>query len=555
MELNRVITIAASLSFLFFVCLSCFSLERIEAAFLSDDWQYRETEDAPWQAAVFWGRPEICTDSHTVWLSVLVKPDNPEKNMLFFQTNGQAVRIHLAGRMIYEHGDMKKTPPFGYGRSWHMVKLPPLTRAEYLTIELHGKSAFRSNQLSEFSLDAPNVQTQKIFIYDLPYALSLPVAVLLAMIVAMYSFHRAIWIRFGYRFLFLLAVLTIWSISLSHSVQLFLDWPAVWLAVGQFFTYLIPLAGDWMIYELIEPPLKRRVFFVIACYGVLALGSLLLECFGFSGLGKGIYLLYLLLVPCQLFVLRWVIFSIRHYHNVYLKFTMFPFLGLSVLGIFDVWNQTSSGMLWKSHLLPLSTYTLIAVVVCMIREQLLQEHKMQARAIALEYEIAKAEEAAEVDLLTGCRNRLAFDNFIQQRMEQGDLGEFSMIMIDVDHFKAINDQYGHDAGDCVLRDFAAIVRQQLDKSCQFFRWGGEEFVVYCQGAGLTEAACLAEKIRERIERAEILAQQQVTISLGVAFWHGESDLPTELFRRMDDALYQAKRKGRNRVVMETMTRS
>ena len=97
-----------------------------------------------------------------------------------------------------------------------------------------------------------------------------------------------------------------------------------------------------------------------------------------------------------------------------------------------------------------------------------------------------------------------------------------------------------------------LIRSHLDKSRPFFRWGGEEFVIYCPDMGLSETVELAESFRQLVEQTQLLPEWRVTISLGVAFWHGPKDSSVDIFKRMDEALYRAKRNGRNTVATETL---
>ena len=187
----------------------------------------------------------------------MLSPDKPLNDTLFFQTSGQRVCIMLGNQLIYEYECQGRKLLTSYGRSWHMVKLPKLTQPELLQVEIQGGYGFERGYLSEFSLDTAKVQAGKVFLYDLPYVLSLPA------------------------------------------------------------------------------------------------------------------------------------------------------------------------------------------------------RKMQEHANKLEYEIAVAVEKSEWDTLTGCRNRVAFDQFMQQRYQE----KFSMLMLDIDFFKEVNDKLGHDIGDKVLRKFSLLVQQ------------------------------------------------------------------------------------------------
>ncbi|HUX42934.1 MAG TPA: diguanylate cyclase [Rectinemataceae bacterium] len=158
------------------------------------------------------------------------------------------------------------------------------------------------------------------------------------------------------------------------------------------------------------------------------------------------------------------------------------------------------------------------------------------------------ETLATTDKLTGLRNRLSLDHiFHTETIRAARYGEsLSLIMLDIDHFKRVNDTYGHAIGDKVLVHVANIVRLQLREPDFAFRWGGEEFLIIAPHTDLAGATVVAEKLRAAVEASRVEAVGQVTISCGVAF--GSASEPIESwFRRVDQALYRAKNEGRNRV--------
>jgi two-component system cell cycle response regulator len=127
----------------------------------------------------------------------------------------------------------------------------------------------------------------------------------------------------------------------------------------------------------------------------------------------------------------------------------------------------------------------------------------------------------------------------------------SLLMIDADHFKQVNDRYGHVAGDHVLTTLARIVRGTLRAEDLFARYGGEEFCVLCRDTPLANASGLAERLRAKVETFLVEHEAQripVTISIGVASWLDQPDGAMKLISDADEALYEAKRSGRNRVV-------
>jgi diguanylate cyclase (GGDEF)-like protein len=122
----------------------------------------------------------------------------------------------------------------------------------------------------------------------------------------------------------------------------------------------------------------------------------------------------------------------------------------------------------------------------------------------------------------------------------------SLLVIDVDAFKAVNDQYGHAIGDEVLIKLAAQLQLWLRVSDAIARWGGEEFLVLCPNTALDTATLLAQRLREGVATTELQWVGHVTISVGVATLGAQESWP-DWFKRADAALYQAKRQGRNQV--------
>lgn len=159
------------------------------------------------------------------------------------------------------------------------------------------------------------------------------------------------------------------------------------------------------------------------------------------------------------------------------------------------------------------------------------------------------EKLATTDPLTGVANRRRFLELLRYQAALSDRtgNALSLIMLDIDHFKQVNDSLGHDVGDRALVRIAKLVRRGIRKSDRFARIGGEEFVLMTPSSGVKEAQALAEKLREIIERSGDTQEPRLTASFGVAeYTHGESS--SNLIKRADKALYRAKNSGRNRVV-------
>lgn len=158
------------------------------------------------------------------------------------------------------------------------------------------------------------------------------------------------------------------------------------------------------------------------------------------------------------------------------------------------------------------------------------------------------EEKSKLDPLTGAYNRMGIEDSLSAALRQWkyDKKPLSLLLFDVDHFKNINDTYGHGVGDKVLRELTALVNANIRAEDRFARWGGEEFIIVCSSTGLNQAADLAEKLRRIIESATMADSLKVTVSFGVAQIREGESLEV-LFDRADKALYAAKAQGRNRV--------
>ena len=176
---------------------------------------------------------------------------------------------------------------------------------------------------------------------------------------------------------------------------------------------------------------------------------------------------------------------------------------------------------------------------------------------AIRDSLSQSEERAKTDTLTDLPNRRALDEFFRKAqiaaMEKGE--PLSVLLIDIDHFKKINDTYGHGVGDQVLRLMASVLRERLRETDLPARYGGEELIAVLPGADLATCAAVAERIRRLIGECRITRRStsellpSITVSIGVGqFQFGES--MADLIDRCDRALYLAKRSGRDRVVTE-----
>jgi diguanylate cyclase len=167
----------------------------------------------------------------------------------------------------------------------------------------------------------------------------------------------------------------------------------------------------------------------------------------------------------------------------------------------------------------------------------------------LRHELAEARRLAGTDPLTGLANRRHFDQALREQL--GGQQPTALLMVDLDHFKAVNDTHGHPAGDQVLCQLADILGEAAPQGAVAARFGGEEFSLMLPCGQLRDAMAMAEQIRDRIAQSPVALpgggpRINITASLGVAMANA-GERPAQLIARADAALYEAKRGGRNRV--------
>jgi diguanylate cyclase (GGDEF)-like protein len=205
-------------------------------------------------------------------------------------------------------------------------------------------------------------------------------------------------------------------------------------------------------------------------------------------------------------------------------------------------------------------YVLYVSALCAMS---LHEYRSRRDNVLLRLQLA---ELALLDSLTQVRNRRFLMEFMPVEVAQllrnhrprvSDENAIALMMIDLDHFKAINDRFGHDAGDVVLREFAAILRETVRRPDVVARWGGEEFVIIARGLGTDGAAALATRIRERVAAHEFRVPTgdavRCTCSIGYSLFPFLPEQPgsigwQQVLALADAAMYQAKQRGRDRAI-------
>lgn len=180
------------------------------------------------------------------------------------------------------------------------------------------------------------------------------------------------------------------------------------------------------------------------------------------------------------------------------------------------------------------------------------EQQVRQRTEALETANRQLAQLATRDALTGLHNRRSFDTKMAECVQIGKRSgrSFAILMIDADYFKRVNDTYGHDAGDAVLKTLAKLLTEHTRATDFVARYGGEEFVVLLPDTlHHEEAKTVAEKIRASAEQTDFPMVGRLTVSIGASLWSPSDATSKEVVKRADEALYGAKAAGRNQVVV------
>jgi diguanylate cyclase (GGDEF)-like protein len=230
---------------------------------------------------------------------------------------------------------------------------------------------------------------------------------------------------------------------------------------------------------------------------------------------------------------------------VKIALVMFAVEILIMLGIYWFELQLPN---WK---LALADASLLAIIVAIIAYFLFIRPKdRQVRAImaALEESRLDAENLARFDALTGVLSRRAlfeaFDAEVERAKRYGNA--LACIMLDLDHFKTINDTYGHQFGDVVLRRIAGVISEHCRTNDHLGRYGGEEFLIILPNTQIDSATKLAERVRSAVAGTSLdRNEERITLSIGVAEWRNDDDSTSRLISQADRALLEAKAAGRN----------
>ena len=488
--------------------------------------------------------------TRNAWLRVHVPADIRGDESFFFATIDQSVRVYLDGSTIYRYG-VSDPQLEKYGRKWHLVNLPAWAAGRELIVRVTSDNPWVLTQLNRVHIDKESELVKRIFIYDFPYVAGVTAIIIFMMVIGVYfvvdAARRSIYLRL----MLFLTTFFVWMFSSTNLIFMWMDWPVLWWRTELISSYLLPVTGSILLVEVVNRQYRSWIMRLNNIFVVLLVVGIIVEMMGKFGL----YMMQFPYVPGLAVWGSYVAYALwksSKAGNKHAASLLIALLIIVPLGIIDALAFQYRLYEGQSFFTPFSIYTIGFFIIQLILDRAEAERQLLEHASKLEEEVVEVKKRMEIDPLTGIYNRNRFPSAMRDFTKIArDTGEpLSLVMFDIDHFKSINDTYGHDAGDEVLYGFSQKILSFLDRRHVLIRWGGEEFILLCLHYDGDQAKAFADQIREGVAEARLLPERQVTCSGGVGVWNGSSDDTTTLVKRADTALYASKENGRNRITCE-----
>ena len=488
--------------------------------------------------------------TRSAWLRVHVPADMRGDESFFFATIDQSVRVYLDGSAIYRYGSsdpqMEK-----YGRKWHLVNLPAWAAGRELIVRVTSDNPWVLTQLNRVHIDKESELVKRLFLYDFPYVAGLTAIAIFMMVIGVYfvvdAARRGVYLRL----VLFLTTFFVWMFSSSNLIFMWMDWPVLWWRTELISSYLLPVTGSILLVEVVNRQYRSWIMRLNNIFVVLLVVGIIVEMMGQFGL----YMMQFPYVPGLAVWGGYVAYALwksSKAGNKHAAALLIALLIIVPLGILDALAFQYRLYDGQTFFTPFSIYTIGFFIIQLILDRAEAERQLLEHTSTLEEEVQEVKKRMEIDPLTGIYNRNRFPSAMRDFTKIArDTGEpLSLVMFDIDHFKSINDTYGHDAGDEVLYGFSQKILSFLDRRHVLIRWGGEEFILLCLHYDGDQAKAFADQIREGVAETRLLPERQVTCSGGVGVWNGSSDDTTTLVKRADTALYESKENGRNRITCE-----
>ena len=526
--------------------------------------QWLQSDSTEWQSVDSPSNPPGRNGHEHLWLRTTVPAGDWNDPVLFITSINLIGQVYLDDELIYQYGEFDEQGKGDFaGWPWHMIDLPENAAGQTLTFRFY--SYYTSIGLWGQVQVMERIEVLKQIIHesaqDLGVSALVLVLAILATIFALIGPERR---GFGSIALFAYAS-GLMLLAETPARQLIADEPLTWDTLRAASYYTLPVALGLLLSYWLEGTAKRWItllWVIHLVYLVLAIGLVQLGVLSLSLTFPIFDVMLALTLPIMLALalMRFQKLTLEQ-RLLVVSFTFFAPLLLADMVVahgFVGWRSVplSYGTLAFSlanAAIFLWHYRHTQQQLAMANETL--EQQVAARTADLDRLVQELEGLSRKDPLTGLHNRRHFDTAFEhhcQRAKQHD-SQLSVLMLDVDHFKQINDDFGHDAGDAVLVEIALLLRHHLRDLDVICRFGGEEFVALLPATSRIAAETRAKALLTSIAHQAFIHQgsslRKITLSCGVATYPDHTQDPKKLLRLADEALYQAKHSGRNRCVV------
>lgn len=544
-----------------------------DAVALDEGWSYSWDDLSPAEASARAGeRPGVWTPldypsnppgrtGSFLWLRRELPADGREHPHLFIFSIDTGARVYVNGELVYAWNDWSGTDVAGFA-GWppHVIGLPDGYAGGVLAI--HVASAYRDIGLwGRIFLGNERTVYKSILVRDLPLIAIAVCCFAVLLVMAAIVTPRPSWS--GLCLAGVVLGLAVAAVSAAFGRVVLVDDPLFWFYVETNATLFVVGLAALAVGGLVAVRSRwwaTSYAVLVAAAAVVANGGSALGLFELHNFiavvdivaVAGIVMICVLLVARRVepteqrfLVVNLAIMGVVYLVELAVSYSALPWIdNVSVIIIF----QFVAGLVFVF----LRQYRFVVVQLAEMETTLEERIDERTRVLeeinaALAREREFYAEESRRDSLTGLYNRAYVDRFLAKLLHSGaDLpSQLCVAMIDLDHFKQVNDEHGHLAGDEALRRVARTLQENLRGSEVVGRYGGEEFIIIFPGTTIDQAAAIAERIRAALERDKASSKTAVTASIGVTRYKGGD--PVVLVDAADRALYAAKRAGRNRV--------
>lgn len=525
-------------------------------------WLYSDALE--WQSTASPSNPPGRAGHQHLWLRTVLPESNWSDPVLYITSIDLIGQIYLDDELIYRHGEFDDQGRGNFaGWPWHMVDLPESFSGKPMYLRIF--SYYTDIGLWGEVKVMERIDVLKQIIRDSAQDLAISaIVLLLAILATIFTLFGPERRGFGSIALFAYAS-GLMLIAEAPARQLIASDALMWdtLRAGSY--YMLPVALGLLLSHWLEGSAKRwlsQIWRLHLAYVIVAIGLVQIGTVSLSMTFPIFDALLAVTLPAMLMLalLRFPKLSLEQ-RLLVVSFTFFASLLMTDMLVahgFISWRPIplSYGTLAFSianAAIFLWHYRRTQQTLAMTNETL--ELQVASRTAELDRLVDELKGLSFEDPLTGLHNRRHFNTVFEHecRRAQQDNSHLSLLMLDVDHFKLINDRFGHDAGDSVLVEIAARLQQHFQGVGVVCRFGGEEFVALLPATTVDQAAEHANALLNTVSQQPLIYHEEplgrITLSCGVAAFPSHTEEPKKLLRLADEALYQAKHSGRNRCVV------